>query len=510
MSARIIITPSAPLKVAAVFAEKREHRIIRYQANYYTWTGTRYQKLDEEEARGEIWRFLAAAVTRHKVETPGDEDGPAKYESVPVTPTTKLVSSVLDALRSVVLVPSAIQVPAWLPNTAGGNEERPADLFACGNCIVNLLTGEPRRHTSDFLTMNAVDYEFDPESAAPGWQQCLDDWFPGSLAYPTKEQRAAQTPAQRDAQQRRETLQEQLGYLLTCDVAQQKLFAWIGEKRSGKGTCAAILRALLGRGNWAGPTLKGLGAEFGLEDLIDKKAAIISDARLDGRQDIHEIVSRLLMLSGGDGITINRKGEKKWSGQPFVRVVILTNPLLNFTDASAVIASRFILVQFKESFLDREDTGLLDKLLPELPGIFNWAMVGLRRLRARGHFVQPDSSVALVERMADRAAPIRRFEKECLIRDPKLSTAEDAVYRAYKAWCENGGFKPGSKATLESNLCDAHQGTELRRPIEGGRRVWRYYGIGLTSAEKAAEKELSAYDEALRSGRIVPLLQNQA
>ena len=101
------------------------------------------------------------------------------------------------------------------------------------------------------------------------------------------------------------------------------------------------------------------------------------------------MVTRLLSISGQDAITVNRKNEKKWHGTLGVRFLILTNPLLHFTDASDVIASRFVPVQFTESFEGRENTGLTEELLEELPGIPNLAMQGLRRLRERGYFERP-------------------------------------------------------------------------------------------------------------------------
>lgn len=54
----------------------------------------------------------------------------------------------------------------------------------------------------------------------------------------------------------------------------------VGPKRSGKGTIARVLTHMLGRDNVANPTLSGLSSQFGLAPLIDKRAAIISDARL--------------------------------------------------------------------------------------------------------------------------------------------------------------------------------------------------------------------------------------
>ena len=83
------------------------------------------------------------------------------------------------------------------------------------------------------------------------------------------------------------TLQEIIGYCLTLDTRQQKLFMIVGPKRSGKGTIGRVQTALLGRANVCGPTLASFGTNFGLAPLIGKQLAIISDARLGSRPDHH-------------------------------------------------------------------------------------------------------------------------------------------------------------------------------------------------------------------------------
>jgi hypothetical protein len=41
----------------------------------------------------------------------------------------------------------------------------------------------------------------------------------------------------------------------------------------------------------------------------------------------------------------------------------------------------------------------MNRLLPELPGILNWAIAGWERLLARGYFVQPPSTTDAIEEL---------------------------------------------------------------------------------------------------------------
>ena len=176
------------------------------------------------------------------------------------------------------------------------------------------------------------------------------------------------------------TLQEIFGYCLTPDTRQQKAFLSGRPKRSGKGTIGRVLTRLIGERNCVAPTLAGLGTNFGLAPLIGKRLAIISDARLSGRADQHAIAERLLSITGEDALTIDRKYASAWTGQVGSRFLILSNELPRLADVSGALAGRFILLSLTESFYGREDPGLTDKLLSELPGILNWAIAGWARL----------------------------------------------------------------------------------------------------------------------------------
>lgn len=140
-------------------------------------------------------------------------------------------------------------------------------------------------------------------------------------------------------------------------------------KRSGKGTIARILTALVGPANTAAPTLAGLGGQFGLQALIGKQLAIISDARLGGKADIHAVTENLLRITGEDFIGVPRKHLPDYTARlPWRSLVIMTNEVPALADSSGALPSRFIVLRLTRSFYGDEDTGLTDRLLAELPG----------------------------------------------------------------------------------------------------------------------------------------------
>jgi putative DNA primase/helicase len=480
------IKPRAPYETAQIFCERRAGKaneaVIRYRNTWYLWNGSFYRKLDTENVRAGLWKFLANALVREKrlAQVEG-EDGQTKEEWVdrPFRPEPGDVNKLYDALmaRPEIRVADTISAPGWL-STGSGNH-KPGDMLPCSNTLVDLITGEQLPHTPYFLTMNAVDYAYDPAAACPRFEQFLSEILPGSAAQ-RPEDYDTWDDERKDAQQRRELVQEIFGYLLSLDTSQQKLFLFMGKPRSGKGTLARVLRRLIGAANVIGFSLDSLDNDFGAEDLIDKQVAIVGDARLDGRT--HKQVSRLLSYSGEDAVTINRKNEKKWHGTLSVRFLILTNPLLHFTDASGVIATRFVPVLFSESFLGRENDKLTEELLTELPGILNWGIAGLRRLRERGRFVLPPSSLDVLARIAKKAAPVLNFvEDECEL-GLDCSVKRDELFERYKTWCQESGHRAMSKSAFVTALEDADPSIKCRRPsAEDGsyQRPYVFFGIKL-------------------------------
>ena len=174
----------------------------------------------------------------------------------------------------------------------------------------------------------------------------------------------------------------------------------VGPKRAGKGTIARVLSGLVGQSNVVGPTLSNLASNFGLSALVNKPVAIIADARFSGRSaEQAVVVERLLSISGEDTLTVDRKNREHITVKLPARFTILTNELPRLTDASAALPSRLMVLQLNRSWYGAEDTGLGERLLQERPGIFLWALEGLRRLRQRGRFIQPVSSNETLRRL---------------------------------------------------------------------------------------------------------------
>jgi putative DNA primase/helicase len=442
---------------------------LRFWAEEWAeWDGATYRRILGKEVRARLTANIKAEFDRlsvEKVKPDGGAENKGKRASVVRKVTGRLVSDTLQALAGMTLLPAVVEPPTWI----SGNGPFPAtEVLAARNALVHLpslVSGkEPFScaPTLDFFSFNALDYDFSLEAPEPaGWLTFLRELWP-------------------DDPESISTLQEWMGYLLSANTRQQKILLIVGPKRSGKGTIARVLTALLGRANVAGPTLSSLGTNFGLWPLLGKLAAVISDARLSGRTDAAMVIERLMAVSGEDILTIDRKNLTPVTTKLSARFVILTNELPRLGDASGALAGRMILLRLSASWYGREDTGLTDRLLTELPSVLLWAIAGWQRLRERGHFVQPESGKDLLGDLEDLSSPVGAFVRErCYVGAGHRATVAE-LFDAWKVWCEaKGRREPGTQATFGRDLLAAAPSLRRVRPRDGEERYRAYNGIAV-------------------------------
>jgi putative DNA primase/helicase len=445
---------------------------LRYwREEFHVWNGTVYRAVPAKELRAqacqrikqEFDRLTALAVQRRRRH---HENGRRKPPPVARKVTTELVTNTLQALAGMTLLPSTVEPPTWLE---GQGPFTAREVLTCNNGLIHLPSFVSARNYSHPLTPrlfspNGLGYDFEANAGPPvEWLRFLKKVWPAD--------RDTDTIA---------ALQEWFGYNLLPDTRQHKILLIVGPKRSGKGTIARVLRALIGIDNTTAPTLAGLGSNFGLWPLLGKTLAIISDARLSGRSDAAIVVERLLSISGEDAQTIDRKCMSHVTTKLPVRFMILTNELPRLNDASGAIVSRLIVLPQTRSWYGQEDIYLTERLVPELPSILLWAIDGWKRLQERGYFLQPASGQMLIADLEDLASPISAFIRErCTLQERTEIFIRD-LFAAWKSWCEEKGRKdPGTEQGFGRDLRAALPTLNVRQPRVGGSRVRVYEGIRL-------------------------------
>jgi putative DNA primase/helicase len=458
-----------PHKLARLFIDERcqhaDGRTLRfYREEWNRWEGSAYRVVPEKELRAELTASVKAEMDRVNLIAQKLTEKDKKLPTVRKV-TGRMIADVAHALASLTVLPSRVEAPAWI---GADGPFAASEILACRNGLIHLPSLVAGKYhfappTPRFFSPNCLDFDFNLQAPPPaGWLAFLAELWP-------------------DDPQSIGTLQDWIGYLLTADTRQQKIMMVVGPMRSGKGTIARIIRALIGVDNIAGPTLFSLGTTFGLWPLLGKTVAMIQDARLSGRPDAVAIVERLLSISGEDALTIDRKFLPPVTAKLLSRLMLFSNELPKLNDASGALPGRMILLRLTKSWYGKEDTALTDRLLAELPGILHWAIAGWHRLRERGHFVQPDAGKEMIGELADLASPVGEFVRECCIVAPGSQIDRSALFDQWKRWCEAQGREhPGDAATFGRNLRAVVPALGDTQPrTETGERTRVYKGIRL-------------------------------
>lgn len=454
---RPLIFNSTPMKTAELFHDTLPEggRILFWRGEFYSWDSCRYVVRDPVYIEQRLYLFMAGCDTWKIDPKTGD------HEVVAYNPKAANVRDVLHALRAVCFTP-APEAGTWIEPRAG--DPPGSEIIAFRNCFLHWPTRRTMPPTDRLLITTALEFDYESNAAAPTeWLRFLDNLWPND-------------PESIQA------LGEMFGYMLTDDTSQQKIFMLIGPPRCGKGTILRVLESLVGKSNRCSPSLSSLGGPFGLQSLLGKRLAMISDARLSGKADQHAIVENLLRISGEDAVDVNRKNLPSLDGVLLrCRFVMATNELPAFTDASSALPNRFIPFRFITSFLGTEDHGLTSRLLQELSGVLLWALDGLDRLRARGYFVTPASAQEVSDEFMEQTSPIKAFVRDvCTLGEGNLCERDD-LFKAWKRWCEDQGRDhAGTKVSFGRQLSAAFPGVRRTQRRDGGTRSNEYSGIRLT------------------------------
>lgn len=385
-----------------------------YHGDWWQWNGQFYEIAPHDRIMGSVYDYLDGAFVN------GDRFKPTPWNA----------EALIKCLKACVAIDDRNVPPRWNIERSGPPAE---NLLAFANGLVDVETGELIELTPDLWIHSGINFEYDPEAKCPRWELFLEEVFPGDL----------------ESQQ---CVEEQLGYGMTNDTRFEKGALWIGKRRSGKSTLCWVQERLAGVGGSVSLSFHDwMKTENSRAHLIGKKVGIFADVRLKPAKSYgtagydpggidHQSAQMLLQIIGRDKVSLGRKFKDAWEGRLVLKVIITSNVVPNLHDEGGVLASRFIMIDFKQSFYGREDINLRDTLAMELPGIANRCLRAYRWLCQRGAFVQPAHGRELADNVAKTINPIVAFMDNCWVEDPGGTGPTCAgFYNSFNEWCRDEG-----------------------------------------------------------------------
>ena len=419
----------------------REHPRLRSHRGAWHWHDrTRYIELNADEVRARIWRHLDGTFSKL---------------------TRGAVGNVAEATASLSIVPSRVEPPAML----GGEPAPPRGFVAFRNGLLDvsrLLVGDDeaiRPHTAAWFSPTCLPYDHDPSADCPTWRRVIERNLSGD-------------------RERIDLWQEWTGYCLIPNTDRQKFLLAVGEGANGKSVALAALHAVLGTANVSAVPLERFGERFSLHATLGKLANIAAEVgELDRVAEGH-----LKQFTSGDPLEFERKYRDPLTAEPTARCVFSTNNLPRFADGSGGLWRRMILLPFNETIPEAERVRGMDKpkwweASGELPGLFNWAVEGLRRLEERGEFTRPAVCDAALAEYRVASNPARTFLLDHYRAEPHGRAEKAAVYAAYKAWAVEGGYRPLSESNFAKEVLRTFPAATTERPRVAGRRVQVFAGV---------------------------------
>ena len=310
------------------------------------------------------------------------------------------------ATRKLLIEPDQLDQHNWLLNFKNGT--------------VDLRTGQLRPHQqADFLT-RLIDHDYQPEAAAPRWNQFLLEIMEGSS-------------------EMADFLQIISGYGATGSVREQALFMFYGVGANGKSTfCETVLELI---DDYA----ETVTHDFFAHKRVDSHMTAIADmagrrfvvgSEFTGNRLDEPLIKR---LTGGDTIKARRMRQDYFQFKPTHSFYILVNDKPKIVGTDRGIWRRMKLVPFRANFEANPDENLKEKLLAEAEGNLAWVVRGAVKWFEEGIQYPAQVLAASEEYRADMDS-FGQFLKECTDKDPDGRVKSTSLKAYYHQWCDLYGF----------------------------------------------------------------------
>ncbi len=447
---RIIRGDVSYVRLAEQFIASFDNRLIFHHKDWWQYGGGRYQLIEEGDVGADISTWACGFKTVSHTGIVAD----LKID-------IKLGREVTTAVRNLVRsrVPGSVAEP-FIISTGEPVDMKSIIMFKNG--LLNIVTDAFTSHSDDLFTTATLPYDYAPNATCPDWDVAMPQWFADDV-------------------DKGLLLQEWFGWnLLATNYLEQVMFM-CGQSGSGKGTAVQTMTHMLGGNFGVIDTLSITKDVHALASLAGKYACLINEEGKLSSGKSQKVLSIIKAISGNDPMLMRGMNKIGVPGRLFCRITYSSNELPVFTDEMQTLFRRLNLLEFKIDFRDRPDTGLKIRLEDQIPGIANWAIVGLKRLLAnRGKFTQPESSKAEIEEIKLEASPLKDALTTYLtFDDPKAFLSRRLLFDFYTELCKKNEVRNLLRFGSFRRRCKEAMPELDKRNHKSPEGLWGYWGVFL-------------------------------
>jgi len=287
-------------------------------------------------------------------------------------------------------------------------------------------------------------------------------------------------------------IQEIFGFILYRDYFLEKAFMFNGKGRNGKGKLISLMEKLIGEDNKTNLSLQNLSDRFLTENLRNKYANLGGDIN---NTTINE-TGLFKSLTGRDYVTADRKFKTPVNFVNYAKMVFSANEIPKTTDSTEGFFQRWIILDFPFQFLPQDDIdklstkqkeivklqnpNIIDEISTEeeINGLFNWALIGLKRIRKTNTFSKAKSNQDTEEKWVRRSDSCKAFIMDHVSEDYEDYVTKQEFSLFYSKYCKKYKLK-----TLDNRWIKECLATEIgigdARINTGSEREHVWKGINL-------------------------------
>jgi putative DNA primase/helicase len=282
------------------------------------------------------------------------------------------------------------------------------------NGLLDIKTLEFRDHDPKYPSRIQLPVDYDRDAVSSKFNQYLEEWLPDEDA--------------------RHTALEAAASCLLRTSKFEKAIMFIGEGANGKSTFLSIIENMLGEDNISNVSIHDLVARpFSRAELDAKLANIYAD--IDSSEIKQPAI--LKMLVTGENMTAEKKNKNPFRMKSFAKLIFSANKFPKIDDQSKAFFRRFIIIEWLESFENKADTRLVEKLstAEELSGLFNTLTKVACDMNERGSFLHTPDIDKLNKKWNEFSKPIDMFLNSETEKQAKRSTGKMEMYTEYIRFC---------------------------------------------------------------------------
>ena len=312
------------------------------------------------------------------------------------------------------------------------------DLFNVANGVVHLPTGKFMAHDPALMLAKQSPAVYDPEARCPEFLQFM-------------EQVSCSDPEWVDY------LQRQLGYVVSGQVHEEKLFFWFGDGRNGKSVLANIMRHIMGDYSVIAPAAMfmvsrrdGADATPQLAMLPGKRLMLANETEAGSRLS----AQMLKVAVSTEHISARALHGNPFSFHPTHKAIMRGNHLPIIQEADEGTWRRIDLVPFDLKLTpDLCDPYLEQKLKAQASGILNWLIQG--HIKWRHHGLKPAARVRNASNTYRQNSDViaNFLADECIV-GPAHEVEKVVAYMRYRTWAEAEGLRCMAKKSLTRALAE--------------------------------------------------------